>query len=162
MIGMATEIERKFLVVDDSWKEQVIEQTAMVQGYLVAGADLSVRVRIKGDRSFLTVKGRTEGIERSEFEYAIPVDDARAMLEQFAQGPIIDKVRSVVDVAGMLWEVDVFAGDNQGLVMAEVELASADQEVQLPDWAGLEVSDDPRYYNVNLVTNPFRNWGLDG
>lgn len=158
---MGIEIERKFLVVDDTWRAHVVQQTEIVQGYLLSGADLSIRVRLKGDAAFLTVKGRTEGIQRSEFEYPIPVPDARQMLEQFADGPVIDKVRHLVDVGDHRWEIDVFAGDNQGLVLAEVELGSEDEDFELPGWAGPEVSDDPRYYNVNLARNPFREWGLD-
>lgn len=162
MPGMGMEIERKFLVISDDWKQQVITSTPIVQGYLVSGEDLTVRARVRGDRAYVTFKGRTEGISRSEFEYEIPVADARAMLEQFAKGPVIDKVRHLVEVDGHTWEVDVFGGENAGLVMAELELQDADEQFTLPDWAGLDVSDDDRYYNVNLATHPFSQWGLDG
>lgn len=162
MTSMGIEIERKFLVTDDGWREQVVEQTPIVQGYLVSGSAVTVRVRIKGESAFLTIKGRTEGISRSEFEYPIPVSDARQMLEQLATGPVIDKVRNVVEVGAHRWEIDVFAGDNEGLVLAEVELGDADEQFVTPDWAGPDVSDDARYYNVNLAQNPFRKWGLDG
>jgi len=157
---MAVEIERKFLVVGDQWKQDVEQSTHVVQGYLANAERSTVRVRIKGDEAFLTIKGRTEGISRSEYEYRIPVEDAQAMLAELAQGPVIDKVRHLVPAAGHVWELDVFAGDNEGLVMAEVELSSADETVDLPAWAGAEVSDDDRYYNVNLAARPYRTWGL--
>ena len=157
---MAVEIERKFLVVGDQWKQDVEQSTHIVQGYLANAERATVRVRIKGDEAFLTIKGQTQGISRSEYEYQIPVEDARAMLTELAQGPVIDKVRHLVPTAGHVWELDVFAGDNEGLVMAEVELSSADETVDLPTWAGAEVSDDDRYYNVNLAARPYRTWGL--
>lgn len=162
MPDMGLEIERKFLVIGDDWQRHVRSSTPIVQGYLVSDEGLTVRARVRGDRAYLTFKGRTEGISRSEFEYEIPVADARAMLDQFAKGPVIDKVRHLVDVEGHTWEVDVFAGENAGLVMAEVELSDPEETFVVPTWAGLDVSDDDRYYNVNLATHPFREWGLDG
>lgn len=159
---MGQEIEHKFLVVHDSWREHVRSSTRIVQGYLASGDGATVRVRIKGDAAFLTIKGPSHGVSRSEFEYPIPVSDAEAMLAELALGPVIDKVRHLIDVDGHTWELDVFAGDNAGLVMAEVELAEAGEEFTVPEWAGPDVSDDPRYYNVNLARDPFRNWGLDG
>ncbi len=156
---MAVEIERKFLVVGDQWRHDVEQSTHIVQGYLASAGRATVRVRIKGDDAFLTIKGRTEGISRSEYEYQIPVEDAQAMLAELAQGPVVDKVRHLVPSAGHMWELDVFAGDNEGLVMAEVELSSDDEAVDLPAWAGAEVSDDDRYYNVNLAVRPYRTWG---
>lgn len=159
---MGVEIEHKFLVVNDDWRDDVRERTRIVQGYLASTGTTTVRARVKGERAFLTIKGSTSGISRSEFEYEIPMTDARAMLAELAQGPVIDKVRHLIDVDGHTWELDVFAGDNAGLVMAEVELAAADEQFTVPSWAGPDVSDDARYYNVNLAQNPFRNWGLDG
>ncbi len=159
---MAVEIERKFLVVDDSWRQHVRSQTRIVQGYLAHTQTTTVRVRIKGEAAYLTIKGTSSGISRSEYEYPIPVTDAEAMLAEMASGPVIDKVRHFIDVGGLTWELDVFAGDNAGLVMAEVELSDDAQSFTLPDWAGLEVSGDDRYYNVNLAAHPFREWGLDG
>lgn len=159
---MGTEIERKFLVVNDAWKDQVLSQTRIVQGYLAHTDNATVRVRVKGDSAFITIKGTSSGISRSEYEYEIPVPDAEAMLAEMAQGPVIDKVRHLIDVQGHTWELDVFAGDNAGLVMAEIELASAEEVFTMPTWAGLDVSDDQRYYNVNLAAHPFREWGLDG
>lgn len=157
---MGQEIEHKFLVIGDSWRSQVRSSTRIVQGYLAHTDTTTVRVRVRGDQAFLTIKGPSSGIARSEFEYPIPVSDAEAMLAEMAQGPVVDKVRHLIDVGGLTWELDVFAGDNAGLVMAEVEVPSADTEITLPDWAGLEVSDDSRYYNVNLAANPYRNWGV--
>lgn len=162
MRDMGVEIERKFLVVDDGWRAAVQTETHIVQGYLHSGEKATVRVRIAGERAFLTIKGRTKGISRSEFEYEIPVTDAELMVEDLVSGPVIDKVRHVVDEGGRHWEVDVFAGDNEGLVMAEIEIDAEDDEVAVPSWAGLEVSDDARYFNANLARDPFRNWGLDG
>lgn len=155
---MGVEIERKFLVVGDSWRDHVQRATHIMQGYLSDGQTATVRVRVKGDTGYVTIKGHTSGVSRSEFEYEIPADDARAMLAELATGPIIDKVRHLIDVGGHTWELDVFAGDNEGLVMAEIELASEAEEFELPDWAGQEVSDDSRYYNVNLASSPYGSW----
>ncbi|MFN8125530.1 MAG: CYTH domain-containing protein [Candidatus Nanopelagicales bacterium] len=155
---MGTEIEHKFLVVDDSWREQATGSTRIMQGYLTDGGTAVVRARVRGDRGYLTVKGMTTGITRAEYEYEIPVSDALEMLETLAQGPVIDKVRSLVPVGDHTWEVDEFAGANAGLIVAEVELASADQDFDLPTWAGADVSDDYRYFNVNLATHPYSEW----
>lgn len=123
-----------------------------------AGWDATVRVRIRGDRGYLTIKGTSRGISRSEYEYEIPADEADAMLEELAQGPVVEKTRHLVDVDGHTWEIDVFAGANAPLVMAEIELGAADEEFAVPAWAGQDVSDDPRYYNVNLARTPYSNW----
>lgn len=156
---MGVEIERKFLVVDDSWRESVRAAVPIMQGYLAHTESATVRVRVKGDAGFVTIKGATTGVTRSEYEYGIPVSDAREMLATLAQGPVIDKVRHLVDVGGYTWEVDVFAGDNEGLVMAEVELEADDAHFERPAWAGADVSDDPRYFNVYLAQRPYRTWG---
>ena len=153
---MPKEIERKFRV-DDAWKPPG-EGVAFEQGYLSSAADRTVRVRIEGRRAKLTVKGKTTGVSRSEFEYAIPVDDARAMLDELCEQPVIRKRRHVVEHAGKQWEVDVFAGENAGLVIAELELASEDEAFEKPAWVRDEVSDDPRYYNSNLSKKPFQRW----
>lgn len=157
---MGVEIERKFLVSGDSWRDHVEETTRIMQGYLSDGDTATVRVRVKGDRGFVTIKGRSQGVSRSEFEYEIPVADASAMLAELASGPVIDKVRHIIEVGRHRWELDVFAGDNEGLVMAEIELADEAEEFELPDWAGQEVSDDARYYNVNLARSPYGSWGI--
>jgi adenylate cyclase len=155
---MALEIERKYLVADDSWQEQVDSSSSIMQGYLASTARLTVRVRLRGDAAFLTIKGATTGVTRTEFEFPIDVADARAMLQTLATGPVIEKVRHIVPVGDHRWEVDVFAGDNEGLVLAEVELSSPQEHFVVPSWAGSEVSDDPRYFNVNLAQHPYRTW----
>ena len=155
---MGVEVERKFLVCGEAWRAEVTASTRIVQGYLAQTESATVRVRVKGEKGFLTVKGVSVGIARSEFEYEVPVADALAMLEELAQGPVIDKVRHLVPVGAHVWEVDVFAGDNAPLVMAEVELAGAEESFVRPDWAGAEVSDDQRYFNVNLARTPYSTW----
>jgi CYTH domain-containing protein len=117
-----------------------------------------VRVRIVGDRGFLTIKGPTEGNSRAEFEYPIPLEDARTLLDNLCDPPLIEKIRYQIKVGGLVWEIDEFSGENQGLIVAEVELTDENQAIALPDWVGREVSDDPRYFNVNLVRNPYCNW----
>ena len=153
---MGIEIERKFLVQDESWKASADEGLCCRQGYLSSGSGRAVRIRIIGERAFLTIKGPTDGIARSEFEYEIPVADAEAILPMC--GNVVEKTRFLIDYAGMQWELDVFDGANRGLVMAEIELESADQAFELPGWAGREVSGDPRYYNAYLAEHPFREW----
>ncbi len=151
---MGIEIERKFLVEGDEWKAAAGAGLDCRQGYLAADSEKTVRVRILGEQAFLTIKGATSGITRSEFEYEIPVADASAMLE-LCQDAVVEKTRYLIEHAGMVWELDVFSGTNAGLVMAEIELESEDQEFDLPDWAGKEVSGDPRYYNACLARYPF-------
>ncbi len=155
---MGIEVERKFLVSDESWRAEVTSATRIVQGYIAQTSTATVRVRVKGDHGFLTIKGVSVGVARSEFEYEVPVADALAMLDELAQGPVIDKVRHLVPVGAHIWEVDVFAGENAPLVMAEVELAGADEAFVRPGWAGTEVSDDDRYFNVNLARTPYSTW----
>lgn len=153
---MGTEIERKFLVRDDSWEKTAGEGQQCRQGYLCSGDRKTVRVRIIGNEAFLTIKGPTHGISRAEFEYEIPVADAEAMLQMCDN--LVEKTRYFIQHAGMQWELDVFYGENEGLVMAEIELDSEDQDVDLPSWAGVEVSGDPRYYNAYLARHPFNGW----
>jgi adenylate cyclase len=155
---MGVEIERKFLVKNTSWRNSVEGQDAILQGYLAETERASVRVRVKGDRGFLTIKGATSGVSRAEFEYGIPLEDARAMLETLTSLAVIEKVRYRVRSGHHLWELDVFAGENAGLVLAELELTSEDEPFELPDWVGEEVSSDPRYYNLSLARNPFSRW----
>ena len=155
---MGIEIERKFLVVGDGWRRG--EGVPYAQGYLNRDPSRTVRVRIAGARAFLTVKGISQGATRQEFEYEIPVADARQLLE-LSDGPVVRKTRRLVEHAGSTWEVDEFEGDNAGLVVAELELESEAQAYARPDWLGREVTDDPRYYNSNLATNPYRNWRED-
>lgn len=155
---MAVEIERKYLVTGDSWRAAVESQSRIMQGYLSEGGRATVRARVKGDKAFLTIKGATTGISRSEYEYEIPVADAEQMLAELAVSSVIDKTRYGVRQGNHVWDLDVFAGDNVGLVMAEVELGSEDEAFEMPDWAGEEVSGDGRYFNSNLASHPFKTW----
>ncbi len=155
---MGLEIERKFLVVNDGWRSSVESEAVLKQGYLTAQKDLAIRVRIDGDQSQLNIKGGTAGIKRSEYEYAIPRQDAEEILAHLVSGSLIDKTRYRVRCGDHLWDLDVFHGENEGLVMAEIELEREDEPFEMPDWAGDEVSDDPRYFNANLITHPYRDW----
>ena len=154
---MGTEIERKFLVTDDTWRGQGTA-TPFRQGYLSTVKERTVRVRAAGDEGTLTIKGITVGASRTEFEYPIPVEDAHVMLDELCEQPIIEKTRHVMDVDGTTWEIDEFAGVNEGLVVAEVELDSPDEQFTSPDWLGDEVTDDPRYFNANLIAHPYSEW----
>jgi len=155
---MALEIERKFLVLDDGWRDSVRESAYFRQGYLNNEIHCSVRVRICGDRAWLNIKSVTIGAERQEFEYEIPVNDAHAMLSTLSRRPLIEKTRYFVDVGPHTWEIDVFEGDNAGLVVAEIELDNPDETFEKPAWAGEEVTYDPRYYNTSLSTAPYNTW----
>ncbi|MBE9240617.1 CYTH domain-containing protein [Synechocystis salina] len=154
---MAVEIERKFLVEDDRWR-------SLAQGYLyrqgyIATQDLTtVRIRTIGDQAYLTIKGKNTGMTRLEFEYEIPAVDANQILTELCSPPLIEKYRYCLDYQGKTWEVDEFLGDNQGLILAEVELTDADEQISLPPWIGEEVTNDARYYNVNLAKHPYKNW----
>ncbi|HSM82947.1 MAG TPA: CYTH domain-containing protein [Nodosilinea sp.] len=154
---MGLEIERKFLVVGEGWRGMA-PPLRLCQGYIPTQDARTVRVRRMGDRAYLTLKGPAAGLVRAEFEYPIPVDDAQAMLETLCEPPLIDKYRYRIPLGQVVWEIDEFLGENQGLIVAEVELTSADQAVDLPDWVGAEVSHDPRYHNSNLARHPFRAW----
>ena len=154
---MGKEIERKFLVWAEVGREGAVG-TRYRQGFLSTDPDRTVRVRASEDRGWLTVKGRTRGATRLEFEYEISLDDANELLDALAIRPLIEKTRYLVPVSGLTWEVDVFEGDNEGLVIAEVELQSEDEDFVKPAWCGEEVTGDPRYYNVNLVAHPFKTW----
>ncbi len=153
---MGREIERKFLVASNAWRGGD-PAVRMRQGYLAMGPPVSVRVRIEADRAWLNIKESVLAISRSEFEYEIPAADAEALLAH-CTGGIVSKVRHRVDHAGHVWEIDVFEGENEGLVVAEVELGSEDDAVELPDWVGEEVSTDPRYRNTHLAQYPYRSW----
>jgi adenylate cyclase len=154
---MAKEIERKFLVKGDAWKSAA-EGTVYRQGYLSSVKERVVRVRTIEDKGFLTIKGITKGVSRSEFEYEISVGDANAMLDHICEKPLIEKKRYKIPFGGLVFEVDEFFGENAGLVVAEVELEDEAQKPDLPDWIGAEVSGDPRYFNSNLILHPFKNW----
>ncbi|WP_313170633.1 CYTH domain-containing protein [Stenotrophomonas sp.] len=161
---MGIEIERKFLVTGDGWRAAAHAVVPMAQGYIndIAAMDsgaqkASVRVRIQGEAAYLNIKSRELGHTRQEFEYPVPVNEARELLA-LCVGGLIDKRRHLVQHGGLLWEVDEFLGDNAGLVVAEVELASADQVFDMPDWAGAEVTDELRYYNLALASKPYNQW----
>ncbi|MGB7441465.1 MAG: CYTH domain-containing protein [Coleofasciculaceae cyanobacterium] len=154
---MAIEIERKFLVKGQQWRNLAIG-TIYRQGYIPTNNGCTVRVRLVGNQAYLTIKGLTKGFSREEFEYPIPIDDAQTMLDNLCQPPLIEKTRYKINFAGLIWEVDEFAGENQGLILAEVELTDEQQVLELPDWIDKEVSDDPRYFNVNLAQYPFSQW----
>jgi len=154
---MAVEIEKKFLVKNDSWKE---DTTSMIyyQGYLCSVSGRTVRIRIAGSKGFLTVKGKRSGISRLEFEYPIPLEEARELLEKFCERPFIHKRRHLKNYGGFLWEIDEFYGDNEGLVVAEIELENEKQKFPRPSWLGKEVSRDRRYYNAGLRAFPYKDW----
>lgn len=153
---MAREIERKFLVQGDEWRE-LAKGAHYKQGYLSTKKECAVRVRSNGIKGFLTIKGINVGATRQEFEYEIPLVEAVEIL-QLCEKPIIEKKRYKIDFAGFTWEVDEFFGENNGLLLAEIELDSEDQTFEKPAWIGKEVTNDPRYYNANLVKNPFTAW----
>jgi len=158
---MATEIERKFRVSSAAWRDEAADRSEIRQGYLCTDRDRSVRVRIAGDQATLTVKGRTEGARRAEFEYPIPLDDARRMLNGVCRRPLVEKTRHRIARDDLVWEVDEFHAANDGLVVAEVELSEESGEIALPPWVGEEVTDDARYYNVCLVDRPYSEWNDD-
>lgn len=153
-----TEIERKFLVKDDSWQSEVSETRFLSQGYLATGETAVVRVRIDGENARLTVKGKKISASAPEFEYAIPLEDANDLLEKCAEKPLITKNRHIVKRDGLTWEIDEFFGENAGLIVAEVELSSIDQAIVLPPWIGREVTAEKRYANASLVKNPYCVW----
>jgi len=154
---MASEIERKFLVVDRSWEEAAVG-VRYRQGYIATEGLTVVRVRTMGQRAALTIKGPASGIARDEYEYDIPLADADAMLNDLCKRPLIEKARYKLPVGAHVWEVDVFEGDNAGLIVAEIELAAEDEPFDRPVWLGEEVTGDARYYNANLVDHPYSNW----
>jgi len=154
---MAKEIERKYLVKGEEWKAGA-KGTVYRQGYLSSLKERVVRVRTIENKGFLTIKGITKGVSRSEFEYEISVEDADTMLDEICEKPLIEKKRYKLAVGGLVFEVDEFFGENAGLVVAEVELADEKQKIDLPAWIGEEVSADPRYFNSNLIRHPFTKW----
>ena len=155
---MGVEIERKFLVVDDSWRDGAPAGIQYRQGYLSTDPRNSVRVRVSGDKAWLNIKSATVGVTRHEYEYEIPLADAHAILGELCVKPLIEKTRFIVEHDGRVWEIDVFEGDNAGLVVAEIELESDGEEFSLPAWAGEDVSGDVRYYNQRLVEHPYSSW----
>ena len=154
---MATEIERKFLLKNDDWKK-LAAGVVYRQGYLGADGKRTVRVRVIGNKGFMTIKGKSVGISRMEYEYEIPVADADTLLAELCIQPLIEKKRYRIDYKGFIYEVDEFFADNEGLVVAEIELTSENQKFEKPSWLGREVSDDNRYFNASLVTHPYSLW----
>jgi len=154
---MGIEIERKFLVTGFEWQKAA--GVRYCQGYLNRDKERVVRIRLAGEKAFLTIKGKSVGATRAEFEYEIPVADAEHLLK-LCDGPIVEKVRRVIVHHGDKWEVDEFFGENADLVVAEIELRSEDQAFARPDWLGEEVTNDPRYYNSSLSSHPFSKWGV--
>lgn len=155
---MPIEIERKFLVRNDSWRDAAGEGVHFRQGYIIGAQRASVRVRIEGENANLNIKGATLGVRRQEYEYPIPLDEANELLDTLCEQPLIEKIRFTVRHGDHLWEIDLFEGDNSGLVVAEIELADEHEPFERPEWLGEEVSDDPRYYNVMLAKHPYREW----
>jgi len=155
---MGVEIERKYLVEGHAWKSESITVLPIRQGYLARKPRRSVRVRVSGERAFLTIKGKTVGFTCPEYEYEIPVADANELLDNVVALPIIQKMRHIVNYRGHVWEVDVFLGDNEGLIVAEIELNDEEETFVSPPWLGSEVTNDSRYKNVNLVRLPYKEW----
>lgn len=154
---MAQEIERKFLLKNNTWKSYAKDRMVIKQGYLNTEKERTVRVRIKGRKGFLTIKGINRGMTRQEFEYEIPVREAEALILLCHQ-PIIDKTRYIIPKKDHVWEIDIFRGDNEGLAIAEVELHNEMQKIPIPRWVGAEVTGDPKYYNSSLVKTPYKDW----
>ncbi|MGJ5630903.1 CYTH domain-containing protein [Nostoc sp. CALU 1950] len=154
---MAKEIERKYLVRGNSWRG-LAEGIVYRQGYIATQDKGTVRIRIVGEKSYLTIKGPNIKYSRLEFEYPIPLEDAQEMLETLCERPFIEKIRYKIELGGLIWEIDEFDGVNKGLILAEVELSDENQQFELPTWIGEEVSDDFRYFNSNLVKHPFSQW----
>lgn len=155
---MATEIERKFLVINDSWKKSSTSRQVMKQGYFGDLEKASIRVRVHGNNANINIKSAALDISRLEFEFPLSLAEAEEILDKLCIRPLIEKIRYYVPFEGHTWEVDEFMGDNQGLVVAEIELQHEDEKFQKPDWLGEEVSLDKRYYNVCLVKHPYKNW----
>jgi adenylate cyclase len=154
---MGKEIERKFLVKGNAW-QNLAEGTFYRQGYLSTIKERTVRVRTVGDKGYLTIKGIMVNATRAEYEYAIPVEDANEMLNTLCEQPLIEKTRYTINSGGLTWEIDEFTDENQGLMVAEVELNEVGQAIDLPEWIGEEVTGDPRYFNASLVAHPYSKW----
>ena len=154
---MAKEIERKFLI-DISGVESIGSGSRIKQGYISTTDNTAVRIRVSGTVAYLTLKGENQGATRPEFEYEIPIEDANEIIKELCSGPVIDKTRYLVEYGSHTWEIDVFHGDNDGLIVAEVELESETEEVDLPKWVINEVTGEVKYYNTSLLDNPFNKW----
>lgn len=155
---MPTEIERKYLLRDDSWRKRVIKSKKIIQGYLANTGHSSIRIRLVNDSASLNIKSMTLGVTRSEYNYPIPAEEAALLLKDLCIGPLIEKTRHYVKYGDHTWEIDEFCGDNAGLIVAEIELDAPEEKFISPEWLGEEVSSDPRYYNVCLINHPFKDW----
>ena len=155
---MGVEIERKFLLKNDNWRSGNETGVLYRQGYLSTEPERVIRVRIVNQTGVLTIKGKSKGAQRKEFEYEIPFSDAGELLDKICIYPIIEKYRYKINYRNLTWEIDEFIGENSGLILAEVELKDAHQKIAFPEWIGVEVTEDPKYYNSNLVKNPYKNW----
>jgi adenylate cyclase len=154
---VGVEIERKFLLAGAGWRE-LGEPVLLRQGYLSSDPARVVRVRIEGESAFLTIKGKSQGATRGEWEYPIPVLEAAELLDTLCPAPLVEKYRRRIRVGAHTWEVDEFLGANAGLVVAEIELASEDEAFDKPDWIGTEVTHEARYFNSNLMRHPYSSW----
>lgn len=155
---MPIEIERKFLLANNDWRDQVDYSHRIRQGYMGEMDKASVRIRIQGDKANINIKSATLEIRRMEYEYEIPLTEAEEMLDQLCKQPQVDKTRHIVEQGKHKWEIDEFYGDNEGLIVAEIELSDEAEAFEKPDWIGEEVTEDARYYNVNLIKHPFKRW----
>lgn len=155
---MPIEIEHKFLLKNDDWKNHISKSAAYKQGYLISDKTRSVRIRTSDDSAWINIKSGTIGTHRSEYEYRIPYSEGLELLNNLCQKPLIEKTRFFVPYQQHLWEIDVFEGDNQGLIVAEIELSKIGESFSIPNWISTEVTDDLRYYNNNLCKNPFKDW----
>jgi CYTH domain-containing protein len=157
---MGIEIERRFLVIGDEWKEGAVG-TYYRQGYLSFSKEGVLRIRIAGEKAFLTVKSSRDDLTALEYEYEVPMTDAHDMLRKLCERPPVEKIRHSVPYGGMTWDIDLFIGDNEGLVIAEIELADPEQAIALPPWVGKEITADRRYLNASLYHNPYKEWAAD-
>jgi CYTH domain-containing protein len=151
---MGVEIERKFLLKNEEWRSEVSSKTIIKQRYLNSDKERTVRIRVRNDKGFLTIKGENTNATRQEYEYEIPMQDAESLL-LLCQKPIIEKVRYLVPRGGKTWEIDDFGGDNLGLILAEIELESEEEQIEIPSWIGTEVTHDTRYFNSSLISHPY-------
>ncbi len=155
---MTIEIEHKFLLANNDWRQQISHSIIYQQGYLQSDAQSSIRVRISDSNAWLNIKSATPGNHRHEFEYAIPLDEAKEILQLLCKKPIIDKTRHFINIGQHTWEIDEFHGENDGLIIAEIELSELNEQFNKPNWLGAEVTNDLRYYNNSLAKKPYKNW----
>ena len=155
---MAIEVEHKFLLANDDWRKEVNRSIDFRQGYLSSQSSSSIRVRIANNQAWLNIKSATIGNWRNEYEYEIPLEDANEIIDNLCRKPLIEKTRHFVEYAQHCWEIDEFKGENEGLIVAEIELTSIDETFSKPGWVGREVTDDLRYYNNNLSAHPYKTW----